>query len=177
MRYQATIVTPDVVFVHRGRLVDCRWTDAQRSVTINIAEGVQRDRSRSSRAPLSVRRLINVFPATPPSSSSSTTTVIGVPASAQYLTLGGRVLEDGVLAEQGVSSLMTVNVGVRMKGGKVHGSLARAGKVKGQTPKVEAEEKKKKKTGRAKRRIQYNKRFVNVVVGFGKKRGPNSNSE
>lgn len=72
---------------------------------------------------------------------------------------------------------MTVNVGVRMMGGKVHGSLARAGKVKGQTPKVEAEEKKKKKTGRAKRRIQYNKRFVNVVVGFGKKRGPNSNSE
>ena len=61
--------------------------------------------------------------------------------------------------------------------GKVHGSLARAGKVKGQTPKVEPQEKKKKKTGRAKRRIQYNKRFVNVVVGPGKKRGPNSNSE
>lgn len=72
---------------------------------------------------------------------------------------------------------MTVSVGVRMVGGKVHGSLARAGKVKGQTPKVEREEKKKKKTGRAKRRIQYNKRFVNVVAGFGKKRGPNSNSE
>ena len=62
-------------------------------------------------------------------------------------------------------------------GGKVHGSLARAGKVKGQTPKVEPQEKKKKLTGRAKRRIQYNKRFVNVVVGPGKKRGPNSNSE
>lgn len=40
-----------------------------------------------------------------------------------------------------------------------------------------AEDKKKKLTGRAKRRAQYNKRFVNVVVGFGKKRGPNSNSE
>merc|ERR1711874_752338 len=33
-----------------------------------------------------------------------------------------------------------------------------AGKVRGQTPKVEAGEKKKKKTGRAKRRIQYNRR-------------------
>ena len=60
--------------------------------------------------------------------------------------------------------------------GKVHGSLSRAGKVKGQTPKVEKQEKKKQKTGRAKRRIQYNRRFVNVVQGFGKKRGPNSNS-
>merc|ERR1739847_223982 len=55
-------------------------------------------------------------------------------------------------------------------GGKVHGSLARAGKVKGQTPKVDAEEKKKAKTGRAKRRMQYNRRFVNVVPTFGKKK-------
>jgi hypothetical protein len=31
--------------------------------------------------------------------------------------------------------------------GKVHGSLARAGKVRAQTPKVEKKEKKKKKTG------------------------------
>merc|ERR1719488_51813 len=69
-----------------------------------------------------------------------------------------------------------VDVTVPLMGGKVHGSLARAGKVRGQTPKVEAQEKKKKKTGRAKRRIQYNRRFVNVVVGFGKKKGPNSNS-
>ena len=60
--------------------------------------------------------------------------------------------------------------------GKVHGSLSRAGKVKGQTPKVEKKEKKKSKTGRAKRRIQYNRRFVNVVQTYGKKRGPNSNS-
>jgi hypothetical protein len=42
--------------------------------------------------------------------------------------------------------------------------------------KVEAGEKKKKKTGRAKRRIQYNRRFVNVVETFGRKKGPNSNS-
>ena len=58
------------------------------------------------------------------------------------------------------------------------GSLARAGKVKGQTPKVAAQEKKKKKTGRCKRRLQYIKRFVNVVVGpGGKRRGPNSNAD
>ncbi len=41
--------------------------------------------------------------------------------------------------------------------GKQHGSLARAGKVRGQTPKVEKQDKKKKKAGRAKRRIQYNR--------------------
>merc|ERR1712113_1036128 len=58
--------------------------------------------------------------------------------------------------------------------GKVHGSLARAGKVRGQVPKVEKMEKKKPKVGRAKKRIQYNRRFVNVVVGPGKKLGPNS---
>lgn len=41
---------------------------------------------------------------------------------------------------------------------------------------VAKQEKKKKKTGRAKRRMQYNRRFVNVVPGFGKKKGPNANS-
>merc|ERR1712110_194273 len=50
------------------------------------------------------------------------------------------------------------------------------GKVQGKAPKVDAEEKKKAKTGRAKRRMQYNRRFVNVVPSFGKKKGPNSNS-
>jgi small subunit ribosomal protein S30e len=40
----------------------------------------------------------------------------------------------------------------------VHGSLARAGKVKSQTPKVEAQEKKKTPKGRAKKRIIYNRR-------------------
>ncbi|CAD7671297.1 unnamed protein product [Nyctereutes procyonoides] len=57
---------------------------------------------------------------------------------------------------------------------KVHGSLARAGKVRGQTPKV-AKQEKKKKTGRAKRQMQYNRCFVNVVPTFGKKKGPNAN--
>ena len=71
-----------------------------------------------------------------------------------------------------IASLFAVNNTATM--GKVHGSLARAGKVRGQTPKVPKQDKKKKPTGRAMKRIKYNRRFVNVVVGFGKKKGPNS---
>merc|ERR1712099_101416 len=90
------------------------------------------------------------------------------------LFCSGSPLED----EVNVSALenMTIDLTIPLLGGKVHGSLARAGKVRGQTPKVEAGEKKKKKTGRAKRRIQYNRRFVNVVETFGRKKGPNANS-
>ena len=86
---------------------------------------------------------------------------------------GKQLSKDGV-----ISSLenCAVDVTSPLLGGKVHGSLARAGKVRGQTPKVEKQEKKKKQTGRAKRRIQYNRRFVNVVATFGRKRGPNANS-
>merc|ERR1711928_126528 len=90
------------------------------------------------------------------------------------------ISESYVLNLEGSEALSDVAaaVTVPLKGGKVHGSLARAGKVRGQTPKVEAGEKKKKKTGRAKRRIQYVRRFVNVVETFGgRKKGPNSNSE
>jgi small subunit ribosomal protein S30e len=54
--------------------------------------------------------------------------------------------------------------------GKVHGSLARAGKVKSQTPKVEKQEKEKAPTGRAKKRELYNHRFVNVTTVPGVKR-------
>ena len=98
----------------------------------------------------------------------------GVEVSSISLACAGSILEDST----SVSLLdnLPVDVNVLLKGGKVHGSLARAGKVRGQTPKVEAVEKKKRKTGRAKRRIQYNRRFVNVVESFGKKKGPNSNS-
>ena len=74
--------------------------------------------------------------------------------------------------------------------GKVHGSLARAGKlqvfmpfrhachqnshpspgkVKSQTPKVEAQEKPKTPKGRAHKREIYTHRFVNVVTGPGGK--------
>jgi small subunit ribosomal protein S30e len=63
--------------------------------------------------------------------------------------------------------------------GKVHGSLARAGKVRGQTPKVAKQDKKKKPHGHAHNhnRMQYNRRFDTAVVGFGKKRGPNSSEK
>ncbi len=62
--------------------------------------------------------------------------------------------------------------------GKVHGSLARAGKVKGQTPKVERQEKRAQPRGRAKKRMQYNRRYVNVVKGVGGRTlGPNSNAD
>nr|CAJ01891.1 ubiquitin/ribosomal protein S30e fusion protein [Georissus sp. APV-2005] len=81
--------------------------------------------------------------------------------------------EESVTAFENVA----IELSVPLLGGKVHGSLARAGKVKGQTPKVDKQEKKKKKTGRAKRRIQYNRRFVNVVATFGRRKGPNSNSD
>ncbi|KAF5277364.1 hypothetical protein FQA39_LY06177 [Lamprigera yunnana] len=86
---------------------------------------------------------------------------------------GNPIVEDSLVSSYESAD---IELTVGLLGGKVHGSLARAGKVKGQTPKVEKQEKKKKKTGRAKRRILYNRRFVNVVATFGRRRGPNSNS-
>lgn len=46
----------------------------------------------------------------------------------------------------------------------VHGSLARAGKVKSQTPKVEPQEKKKVPKGRAKKKLLYNRRCVPLLT-------------
>ncbi|KAJ5677587.1 uncharacterized protein N7477_003220 [Penicillium maclennaniae] len=67
--------------------------------------------------------------------------------------------------------------------GKVHGSLARAGKVKAATPKatiraqVEPQEKKKQPKGRAYKRILYTRRFVNVTMTGGKRKmNPNPGS-
>ena len=85
----------------------------------------------------------------------------------------GLLLENETLVGDLASNQLELTV--PLPGGKVHGSLARAGKVKAQTPKVEKQEKSKKKTGRAKRRIQYNRRFVNVVQTYGRRRGPNAN--
>ncbi|KAK7082252.1 hypothetical protein SK128_018140 [Halocaridina rubra] len=98
-----------------------------------------------------------------------------LPEAEVRLYAAGSPLDNDLLP---LASLTTdaIDVNVALKGGKVHGSLSRAGKVKGQTPKVDKKEKKKAKTGRAKRRIQYNRRYVNVVATYGKKRGPNSNS-
>nr|BBA07346.1 Ribosomal protein S30 [Aspergillus viridinutans] len=61
--------------------------------------------------------------------------------------------------------------------GKVHGSLARAGKVKSATPKVEKQEKKKEPKGRALKRVKYTRRFVNVTMTGGKRKmNPNPTS-
>ncbi|KAF6211909.1 hypothetical protein GE061_012426 [Apolygus lucorum] len=97
-----------------------------------------------------------------------------IPSELICLSSNGRILKDDVTV--GELENQSLDITVPLLGGKVHGSLARAGKVKGQTPKVEKHEKKKKKTGRAKRRIQYNRRFVNVVQTYGRRRGPNSRS-
>merc|ERR1719259_367428 len=99
----------------------------------------------------------------------------GVEPEMLNLFCSGAPLEDEV--SLAFLENQAIDLTIPLKGGKVHGSLARAGKVRGQTPKVEAQEKKKKKAGRAKRRIQYNRRFVNVVETFGRKKGPNSNSQ
>ncbi|TGZ57994.1 uncharacterized protein LOC112466849 [Temnothorax curvispinosus] len=90
------------------------------------------------------------------------------------LYCNGSLLVDETCVNELPSNVLELTV--PLLGGKVHGSLARAGKVKAQTPKVEKQEKSKKKTGRAKRRIQYNRRFVNVVQTFGRRRGPNANT-
>lgn len=95
------------------------------------------------------------------------------------LYLNGQPLNDEqILANYSVNEQSTIDLDIGLVGGKVHGSLARAGKVKGQTPKVAKQEgKRKPKTGRAKRRLQYNRRFVNVVTGpGGRRKGPNANA-
>jgi ribosomal protein S30 len=53
------------------------------------------------------------------------------------LSYNGTPLNDEQSVEQfGLVSGSTLDATVKLFGGKVHGSLARAGKVKGQTPKV-----------------------------------------
>lgn len=115
------------------------------------------------------------------------------------LYLNGQPMQDEqILSNYNLLNQTTIDLDIGLAGGKVHGSLARAGKVKGQTPKVcfirfrfiqkgiirqvkitfkvaKQEGKKKPKTGRAKRRLQYNRRFVNVVTGpGGRRKGPNA---
>ncbi|GMR57328.1 hypothetical protein PMAYCL1PPCAC_27523 [Pristionchus mayeri] len=95
------------------------------------------------------------------------------------ISYGSAILDDNTasLHSLSIGEGASLAVNARLLGGKVHGSLARAGKVRAQTPKIEQQEKKKKLTGRAYRRVQYNRRFVNVAMdGAGRKRGPNSNT-
>uniref|UniRef100_A0A8C9AP63 40S ribosomal protein S30 n=1 Tax=Prolemur simus TaxID=1328070 RepID=A0A8C9AP63_PROSS len=72
-----------------------------------------------------------------------------------------------------IKALTTLKAASCMFGGKDHDSLAHGGKVRGQTPKVAKQE--KKKIGQANWQTQYNQSSVNVVLTFGKK-GPNANS-
>jgi small subunit ribosomal protein S30e len=54
-----------------------------------------------------------------------------------------------------------------------HGNINKAGKVKNSTPKVEPKDKHKPPVGRAKKRLLYQKRWVNQPT-TGKKKGPNA---
>lgn len=52
--------------------------------------------------------------------------------------------------------------------------MARAGKVRNQAPKVDKQERAKKRVvGRAKKRLQYKRRIVNVDPKDKRKKGPN----
>ncbi len=59
--------------------------------------------------------------------------------------------------------------------GKQHGTLAKAGKVKKQTPKVAKQDKRRNVRGRALKRKQFQKRFANIVPGQ-KVKSPNWNA-
>ncbi|XP_040613661.1 ubiquitin-like protein FUBI [Mesocricetus auratus] len=75
----------------------------------------------------------------------------GISPEDQVVLLAGSLLEDeATLGQCCIEALTTLEVVGGMLGDKVHGSLTCAGKVRGQTPRVAKQEKKKKKTGWAK---------------------------
>merc|ERR1712126_226934 len=102
-----------------------------------------------------------------PVDAETTSDILALVGDDVYAVCQGRPLREGFTCEEfGLTEESQIELVPRMVGGKVQG----------QTPKVDKQDKKKAKTGRAKRRMQYNRRFVNVVPSFGKKKGPNSNS-
>ncbi|KAK5974563.1 hypothetical protein GCK32_006968 [Trichostrongylus colubriformis] len=69
-------------------------------------------------------------------------------ADEHILSYGSSILDDSLsLSNLDITEGASLAINARLLGGKVHGSLARAGKVRAQTPKVEKQEKKKKKKG------------------------------
>jgi small subunit ribosomal protein S30e len=62
--------------------------------------------------------------------------------------------------------------------GKKHGTLAKAGKVRKQTPKAAKKQKRKKPRGRAYKRLLYTKKFGKTIQGAPgqKKKSPNWNA-
>merc|ERR1711915_944392 len=68
----------------------------------------------------------------------TTNEVLSLVGDDVYAVYQGRPIREGFTCEEfGLTEEAEIELVPRLMGGKVHGSLARAGKVKGQTPKVD----------------------------------------